>query len=73
MELTLGLRLRGRFICRCKSSLRGSHRLQATSQKETKDPSLQLAAAREITKPVRREAIAIDRKRKPATPNPEKH
>ena len=46
--------------------------LQAKSQKEKKGSSLQLAAAREVAKPVRREAVAADRKRKPATPNLEK-
>ena len=45
--------------------------LQAKSQKE-KGSALQLAAAREVSKPVNREAVAVDRKRKPTTPNSEK-
>lgn len=46
--------------------------LQAKSQKETKSSSFQLASTREVSKPVRREAVAADRKRKTATPNSEK-
>ena len=46
--------------------------LQAKSQKETKGSSFQLAAARDASKPVSREAVAIDRKRKTAAPNTEK-
>ena len=46
--------------------------VQAKSQKEARGSSFQLAAAREVSKPVRREVVAADRKRKPATPNPEK-
>jgi hypothetical protein len=45
--------------------------LQAKSQKQ-KGSAFQLAAAREVLKPVNREAVAVDRKRKPATPNSEK-
>lgn len=45
--------------------------LQAKSQK-TKGSSFQLAADREASKPVSREAVAIDRKRKTAAPNTEK-
>ena len=41
-------------------------------QKGTNGSAFQLAAAREVTKPVRREAVAIDRKRKPAAANSEK-
>lgn len=43
--------------------------LQARSQNEAKGSAFRLAAAREVTKPVNREAVAVDRKRKPATPN----
>ena len=43
--------------------------VQAKSQKETKGSAFQLAAVREVTKPVNREAVAVDLKRKPATPN----
>lgn len=46
--------------------------LQAKSQKAAQGSAFQLAAAREVTKPVRREVVAIDRKRKPATPSSEK-
>jgi hypothetical protein len=45
---------------------------QAKSQKETKGSTFQLAAARDVSKPVNRETVAVDRKRKPATPNSEK-
>jgi hypothetical protein len=46
--------------------------LQATIQKETKGSAFQLAGAREVSKPVSREAVAVDRKRKPARPSSEK-
>jgi hypothetical protein len=46
--------------------------LQAKSDKATEGSAFQLAAAREVTKPVNRETVAVDRKRKPATPKPEK-
>lgn len=42
--------------------------LQAKSQKAAQGSKFQLAAAREVTKPVRSEADAVDRKSKPATP-----
>ena len=45
--------------------------LQAKSQKE-KGSAFHLAAARDVSKPVNRETVAVDRKRKPATPNSEK-
>jgi hypothetical protein len=43
--------------------------VQSKSQKETKGSAFQLAAVREVTKPVKREAVAVDRKPKPATHN----
>lgn len=43
--------------------------LQAKSQKAGQSSAFQLAAAREVTKSVRREAVAADRKRKPSTSN----
>jgi len=46
--------------------------LQAKSQKATQGSAFQLAAARELTKPANREAVAVDRKRKPATNNSDK-
>lgn len=46
--------------------------LQAKSQKTTQGSAFQLAAAREVSKPVNREAAAVDRKRKPATNNSDK-
>lgn len=46
--------------------------LQTKSQKAAQGSAFQLAAAREVTKPVRREAGAVDRKRKPASPNSDK-
>jgi len=46
--------------------------LQAKSQRETKGSSFLLAADREVSKPMSREAIASNRKRKPAAPNTEK-
>ena len=46
--------------------------LQAKSMRETKDSAFQLAAAREVAKPVRREAVAADRKRKPVPTNSER-
>lgn len=46
--------------------------LQAKSQKAMQGSALQLAAAREVSKPVNREAVAADRKRKPASPNSDK-
>ena len=46
--------------------------LRAKNQKAVQGSAFQLAAAREVTKPVRREAVAVDRKRKPATPSSEK-
>lgn len=46
--------------------------LQPKSRKEAKGSSFQLAAAREVSKPVRREAGAADRNRKPLTPKSEK-
>lgn len=45
---------------------------QAKSQKASQGSAFQLAAAREVTKPVRREAGAVDRKRKPASPQSDK-
>lgn len=42
---------------------------QAKSQKAS---TFQLAAVREATKPVNREGVAVDRKRKPAAPNSDK-
>lgn len=46
--------------------------LQAKSQKAAQGSAFQLAAAREVAKPVSRETVAVDRKRKPATPNSDK-
>jgi len=46
--------------------------LQAKSQRETKGSSFQLAADREISRPMSHEAGAIDRKRKTAAPNTQK-
>ena len=46
--------------------------LQAKSQKEAKGSAFQLTSAREVTTAVRPEAGAVDRKRKPASPNPDK-
>jgi hypothetical protein len=46
--------------------------LQAKSQKAAQASAFQLAAAREVTKPVSHDAVAIDRKRKPAARKPEK-
>ena len=43
--------------------------VQARNQKAGQSSSFQLAATREATKPIRREALAIDRKRNAATPN----
>ena len=45
---------------------------QAKSQKAAQGSAFQLAAAREVTKPVRRETAAVDRKRKPASRNSDK-
>lgn len=46
--------------------------VQAKSQKQTKGPAFQLTAAREVSKPVNREAVAVDRKRKPVSNNSDK-
>ena len=46
--------------------------VQTRSQKAAQGSAFELAAAREVAKPVRREAGAADRKRKPATANSEK-
>ena len=46
--------------------------LQAKSRREAKGSSFQLAADREVSKPMSREAVAVDRKRKSAAPNTEK-
>jgi hypothetical protein len=46
--------------------------LQAQSQKTPQGSAIQLAAAREVSKPVRQDAVAIDRKRKAAANNPQK-
>ena len=45
---------------------------QAKSQKAAQGSAFQLAAAREVTKPVRPETGAADRKRKPASPKSDK-
>lgn len=45
---------------------------QAKSQKAAQGSAFQLAAVREATKPVNREAVAVDRKRKPAGTNSDK-
>lgn len=46
--------------------------LQAKSQKTAQGSAFQLAAAREVSKPVNREGAAVDRKRKPATRSSDK-
>ena len=46
--------------------------LQAKIQKKAEGSAFQLAAAREVTKPARSEAGAVDRNRKPASPNSDK-
>ena len=46
--------------------------LQAKSQNASQGSAFQLAAVREVTKPVRRETGAADRNRKPASPNSDK-
>ena len=46
--------------------------LQAKNQKAGQGSSFQLAATREVSKPASREAAAVDRKRKSATPNSDK-
>lgn len=46
--------------------------LQAKSQKTPQGSAIQLAAAREVSKPVRPDATALDRKRKAAARDPEK-
>lgn len=46
--------------------------LQAKSQKAAQGSAFQLAAAREVAKPSRREAVTVDRKRKPAAASSEK-
>lgn len=46
--------------------------LQEKSQKANQGSALQLAAAREVSKPANREAVAADRKRKPAAGDPQK-
>lgn len=46
--------------------------VQAKSQKADQSSAFQLAAAREVTKPARHEAVAADRKRKPASGNSDK-
>lgn len=46
--------------------------VQAKSQKAAQGSTFQLAAAREVNKPVRRETGAADRKRKPASVNSDK-
>ena len=40
--------------------------VQAKSQRATQGSAFQLASAREVSKPVNRETVAVDRKRKPA-------
>jgi hypothetical protein len=46
--------------------------LQAKSQKAAQSSAFQLAAAREVSEPVNREAVAADRKRKPASTDSDK-
>jgi len=46
--------------------------VQEKSQKPIQGSALQLAAVREVSKPVNREAVAADRKRKSASGYPEK-
>lgn len=46
--------------------------VQAKNHKAAQGSAFQLAAAREVTKPLRREAGAVDLKRKPASPNSDK-
>lgn len=46
--------------------------LQAKSRKAAPGPTLQMASARETSKPVNGETGAVDRKRKPASDKPEK-
>lgn len=46
--------------------------LQAKSQKATQGSAFQLASARGVSKPDNREAVAVDRKRKPASNGSEK-
>lgn len=46
--------------------------LQAKSQKAAQGSAFQLAAVHEVLKPVRREAVADDRKRRPVAANSEK-
>ena len=45
---------------------------QAKSQKAAQGSAFQLAAVREATKPVNRDAVAVDRKHKPASNNSDK-
>jgi hypothetical protein len=45
---------------------------QAKSQKVAQGSAFQLAAAREVTKPVNRDASAADRNRKPSSANSDK-
>ena len=46
--------------------------LQEKSQKTNQASTIQLAAVREVSKPVNHEAVAADRKRKVAAGNPQK-
>ena len=46
--------------------------LQEKSQKNNQASTIQLAAVREVSKPVNHEAPAVDRKRKVAAGNPQK-
>lgn len=46
--------------------------LQAQNQKTAQASAFQLASAREVSKPVSRDAAVVDRKRKMAARNPEK-